>query len=96
MNKLTLQRRIFVVEKYFLYGNAQRVLEEWINEYGDEGSLPHRDTIFYLRDRFHQNGTVAHLPRSGRPRRPSVKTPEMADYVSSAIEQSPQKKALFD
>ena len=42
MNKLTLQQRIFVIEKYFQYGNAQRVCEEWINEYGDEINPPHR------------------------------------------------------
>ena len=45
-----------------------------------------------LRDRFHQNGIVADLPRLGRPRR--VRTPEMANYVSSAIAQSPQKSTI--
>ena len=61
MSKLTLHQRIFVIEKYFQYGNAQRVREEWINEYGDEIKPPHRDTIYHLRDRFCQNGTVADL-----------------------------------
>ena len=92
MSKLTLHQRIFVIEKYFQYGNAQRVREEWINEYGDEINPPHRDTIYHLRDRFRQNGTVADLPRAGRPR--CVRTEETADYVATAIEQSPQKSAV--
>ena len=87
MNKLTLQQSVFVIEKYFQYGKAQRVREKWINEYGDKINPPYRDTIYHLRNRFHQNGTVADLPRSGRPC--SVRTPEKADYVSSAIVQSP-------
>ena len=49
MNILTLQHRIFVIEKYFQYGNAQRVREKWMNEYGDERSPPHGDTIYHLR-----------------------------------------------
>ena len=92
MNKLTLQQIIFVTEKYFQCGNAQRIREEWINEYGDERSPPHRDTIYHLRNRFHQNGTEANLPRSGRPR--YVRTPETANYVSFAFAQSPQKSAV--
>ena len=92
MNKLTLQHRIFVIEKYFQYGNAQGVGEEWINEYSHEKNPPHGDTTYHLGDRFHQNGTVTDLPRSGRPH--SVRTPEIADYVSSAIAQSPQKSAV--
>ncbi|CAI9738112.1 XP_014784835.1PREDICTED: uncharacterized protein LOC106879674 [Octopus vulgaris] len=92
MNKLTLQQRIFVIEKYYKYGNARKVREEWINEYGDKINPPHRDTIYHLRDRFHQNGTVADLPRSGRPR--SVRTPKMTDSVVTAITQSPQTSAV--
>ena len=78
MNKLTLQHKIFIV-KYFQYGNVQRVREEWINEYGDERNPSHRDTIYHLRDRFHQNGTVADLLRLGWSR--GVRTAEMADYM---------------
>ena len=92
INKLTLQQIIFVTEKYFHCGNAQRTREEWISEYGDERSPPHRDTIYHLRNRFHQNGTEADLPQSGRPR--YVRTPERADCVSSAFAQSPQKSAV--
>ena len=39
---------MFVIEKYFQYGNAPIVWEEWINEYGDERSPPHGDTIYHL------------------------------------------------
>ena len=92
MNKLTLQHRIFLIEKYFQCGYAQRFREEWINEYSDEKSPPHGDTIYHFRGQFHQNGSAADLPRSGRP--PSVRTPEMADCLSSAIAQSPQKSAV--
>lgn len=92
MNKLTLHQRIFVIEKYFQCGSAQRVREEWIIEYGDEINPPHRDTIYYLCFRFHQNETVVDLPRSGRPL--SVRTQAMADYVPFGIEQSLQKSAV--
>ena len=90
-NKLTLQQRIFVIEKINEYGNANRVREDWRAEYVDVNP-PHRDTIYHLRNRFHETGTVADLPRSGRPR--SVRTQEVADEVAAAVTQSPQKSAV--
>jgi len=82
-NKLTIQQRVFVIEKINEYGNANRVREEWINEFGNDVKPPHRDTIYQLRNRFHETGTVSDLPRSGRPR--SLRTLKMGDKVAAAV-----------
>ena len=90
MNKRTLQQRIFVIISNMVNDNAERVRKEWINEYGDEINPLRKNTIYYLRDRFYLNGTVANLPGSGRPR--SVRTTEMANYVLHKT----HKKAVLD
>lgn len=48
MNKLTLQLRTFVIEKYYKYDTTQRIHEEWIIKYGDGINPLYTATIYHL------------------------------------------------
>lgn len=66
MQRFTQEERIFIIENYFSFGNAEAVRKEWMRRYGEE-RVPVRKTIYELRDKFRHTGSVADLQRSGRP-----------------------------
>ena len=87
--RLTTEQRVFVIEQYWKLGNASKVQDAWRQHYVEPP--PHRDTVYKIRDRFHDTGKVSELPRSGRPK--SRNTNENAALVATALQQSPLKSA---
>jgi hypothetical protein len=88
-SRLSQQQRVFIVEHYWQTRNAARVIDAWRDEFADPP--PHRETIYNIRDRFHQTGTVADMKRTGRPT--SVNTDVNAALVATSLQQSPCKSA---
>ena len=88
-SRLSQQQRVFVLEHYWQTRNAARVIEAWRAEFDEPP--PHRETIYNIRDRFHQTGSVADLKRSGRPT--SINTLANATLVATSLQQSPNKSA---
>lgn len=82
MHRFDTAMKVFIIEEYHKHRNAELVRQKWIKTFL-EIPPPVRKTIYELRDRFHATGTVADLPRSGRPR--SARTSDNADLVASAI-----------
>ena len=88
-SRISQQQKVFVVEHYWQTRNAARVIDAWRDEF--DNTLPHRETIYNIRDRIHQSGTVAALKRSGRPT--SVNTAANAALVVTSLQQSPCNSA---
>lgn len=84
--KLTLEERKFVLKKYWKTENAQDVIRDWCLHFSTDP--PTRLTIYRIRDKFEETGSVTDAPRSGRP---TMCTEENVATVSEAFARSPQK-----
>ena len=83
---LTLEERKFVLKKYWKTENAQDVIRDWCLHFSTDP--PTRLTIYRIRDKFEETGSVTDTPRSGRP---TMCTKRNVDTVSEAYARSPQK-----
>ena len=84
--KLTLEERKFILKRYWKTENAQDVIHDWNHYFNTDP--PTRLAIYKLRDKFHDTGSVADAPRSGRP---SVCTEQNLATVAEAYGRSPKK-----
>lgn len=84
--KLSFDERKFVLKTYWKYENAQEVIRIWNNTFDTDP--PSRLTIYQLRDKFEESGTLADAPRSGRP---SVNNDDNRNLVAQSVVQSPKK-----
>ena len=82
----SLEERKFVLKKYWKTENAQDVIRDWCLHFSTDP--PTRLTIYRIRDKFEETGSVTDAPRSGRP---TMYTKENVDTVSEAYARSPQK-----
>lgn len=85
--KLTLDERKFVLKMYWKYENAQRVIAMWNDTFSTPA--PTRLTIYKIRDKFEETGSVLDAARSGRP--VSVTTEDNQYLVAQALQMSPNK-----
>ena len=81
-----MEERKFVVKKYWKTENAQDLIRDWCLHFSTDP--PTRLTIYRIRDKFEETGSVTDAPRSGRP---TMCTKENVDTVSEAYARSPQK-----
>ena len=81
-----MKERKFVLKKYWKTENAQDVICDWCLHFSRDP--PPCLTIYQIRDKFEETGSVTDAPRSGRP---TMCTNENVDTVSEAYARSPQK-----
>ena len=82
--KLTLEERKFALKKYWKTENAQDVIRDWCLHFSTDP--PTRLTIYQIRDKFEETGSVTDSTRSGRPK---MSTKENMVTVSKAYARSP-------
>lgn len=83
---LTKEERIFPL-KTFYKSAATAVVNEWGRHFTSKP--PFRQTVYDIRDRFEQRGSVMDAPRSGRPT--TVSTEENLLRLCLAVTKSPWK-----
>ena len=84
--KLILEERKFALKKYWKTENAQDVIRDWCLHFCTEP--PTHLTIYQIRDKFEETGSLTDAPCSGRP---TMCTKENMVTVSEAYARSPQK-----
>ena len=84
--KLTLKKRKFILKRYWKTENAQDAIRDWNHYFNTDP--PTCLTIYILRDKFDETGSVADATRSGRP---SVCTEQNLATVAEAYGRSPKK-----
>ena len=80
------EEKIQIIILYAKFENFAEVQRQWKNYFDSEP--PAKTTIRDLFDRFQQTGSVADLPRSGRPS--SSSTPEMLEEARALVEENPK------
>jgi len=84
---LTDDERKWILRLYWKSENAETVRKEWRDTF--QTDPPSRQSIYRIRDKFEETGSVKNAPKSGRPR--TVTTTENENLVASAFQRSPQK-----
>lgn len=84
---LTDKQRKWILRQYWKTENSERVREQWVKTFATPP--PTRLTVYRLRDKFEQTGSIHNAPRSGRPI--TVTTRENEFKVAQAFTQSPKK-----
>ena len=84
---MTDKQRKWILKQYWKTENSERVKEQWVKTFATPP--PTRLTIYRLRDKFEQTGSIHNAPKSGRPI--TVTTQENELEVAQAFTQSPQK-----
>jgi hypothetical protein len=85
-SRRSLEEKIQIVILYVKFENCEEVRRQWKNYF--DSNAPDPKTIKHLYERFQQTGSVADLPRSGRPS--TSATPERLEEVQFLIEQNPR------
>lgn len=81
------KERKWILKQYWKTENCERVREQWRETFATPP--PTRLTIYRIRDKFEQTGSIHNAPKSGRPI--TVTTPEKAMQVSQTFTQNPKK-----
>ncbi|CAI9729019.1 Hypothetical predicted protein [Octopus vulgaris] len=84
---LTNEERKWILKQYWKTGNAELVRQKWTEEF--QRPAPSRLTVYRIRNKFEQTGSVCNAQKRGRP--VSVTTEENKILVAQAFTQSPQK-----
>lgn len=87
--KLTTEQRVFVLQTWWKHDHSYSDVCDLFVERFPNVEPPSRQGIHKLNSRFEQTGSVAELPRSGRPT--SVCTEENLNVVAQCYVQSPTK-----
>lgn len=88
-SKLPIRERVFILQQWWLHDhNYEDVEESFVQHFPNSRPLS-RQAIYNLNKRFEITGSVADLPRSGRPK--SVTTEENLETVAQSLVQSPTK-----
>ena len=82
---LTLSERQFIIKRYWKNENAADVIRCWEETF--ETPPPTRLTIYRIRDKFNDTGSVLDAPRSGRPA--TTCTDENKDLVAASVIEYP-------
>ena len=85
----SFEERIFLVEHVFRSNDKYtEAVKQKFREQFPESTVPNRDTVRDLIDKFRRTGSVLDEDRSGRP---SVTSPEKKEEISDALLRSPSK-----
>lgn len=84
---LTNDQRKWILKQYWKTENAEKVRQKWAEEF--DTPSPSRQTIYRIRDKFDETGSICNAPKSGRP--VSITTQENEILVSQAFTESPKK-----
>ena len=82
---LTTEQRKWVIKEYWKCENAERVREKWSQLF--DIPAPSRLSIYRLRDKFDQTGSILDKPKAGRP--VSVTTPDNVMQVALMYTEHP-------
>ena len=82
-SKLPIRERVFILQQWWLHDhNYEDVVESFVQHFPNSRPLS-RQAIHNLNKRFEMTGSVADLPRSGRPI--SVTTAEITDTICASV-----------
>jgi len=84
-DNLTNDQRKWILKEYWKTENAETFRQKWAEEF--DTPPPSRQTIYRIRDKFHETGYICNTPKSVRP--VSVTTQENEMSVSQAITKKP-------
>ena len=84
---LTDDERKWILKMYWKSENAETVRNEWRDTFQTDPTS--RQSIYRIRDKFEETGSVKKAPKSGRPR--TVTTTENEELVAGAFQRSPHK-----
>lgn len=92
---LTTEERVFLVEQVFKAGGEYTVsVRQTFNSVFPETTIPHRDTVRDLINKFRSTDSVPDAPRSGRPSVLSEdKLLDISDKMSTSANKSVRKLA---
>ena len=86
-DNLTKDQPKWILKKYWKTENVEKIRQKWAENF--DTPPPSRQTIYRIRDKFDETGSICNAPKSGRP--VSVTTQENEMLVSQAFTNSPQK-----
>ena len=84
--RLNFEQRKCAIKLWWKYDNAAVVIRNWSE---DMGASPSRLSLYRIRDKFEETGSIMDAPRSGRPVK--VCTQENLQMVAEAYSHSPKK-----
>ena len=84
---LTLEERKFIVKRYWKNENVADVIRNWQETY--QSPPPTRLTVYQIRDKFNDTGSVLDAPKSGRPK--TACSEENKNLVAASVVKSPCK-----
>jgi len=64
-DNLANYQRKWILKQYWKTENAEKVRQKWAE--GFDTPPPSRQTIYRIRNKFYETGSVCNAPRSGRP-----------------------------
>jgi len=77
---LSIEQRKRILKQYWKNENAERVRTAWVDAFNTPS--PTRLTIYRVRDKFDETGSVANAPKYGRPRTSMTEENEMSVVVT--------------
>ena len=86
-DNLTKVQRKWILKQYWKTENTENFRQKWAEEF--DTPPPSRQTIYRIRDKFYETGSICNAPKSGRLL--SVTTQENEMLVSQAFTKIPQK-----
>ncbi|KAG1687281.1 Protein polybromo-1 [Nymphon striatum] len=86
--KFTLEERKFVIKRYWNHKNSADVIRQWQETH--KTPPPPQHTIYQIRDKFNETGSVVDTQRSGRPI--TTCTEDDKHLVAQSVIQSPQSQ----
>ena len=86
---LSIEERVFLVENVLRSNDeyTEEVKQKFTNQFPNQ-TLPHRNAVRRLLEKFRETGSVCDLPRAGRPK---VLTEHKLNEISDAMAMSPTK-----
>ena len=86
-DNLTKDQRKWILKQYWKTENVEKFRQKWAEEF--DTPAPSRQTIYRIRDKFDETGSICSAQKSGRP--VSVTTQENEMLASQAFTKGPQK-----
>ena len=87
--QLTREQRVFIVLKYQLTQNCERVRREFEQEFPDRVS-PTKKTVMRTVRKFTEHGTILNRNKGNSGRRRTMRTPANIEMVRNVIEENPR------
>ncbi|UYV71215.1 hypothetical protein LAZ67_8002213 [Cordylochernes scorpioides] len=86
MSPVNIKERIKIIKLYYQHGSFKTLRRQWSKH--SKSSAPSKSTVKRIIKKFETTGSVADLPRSGRPHSATCET--NINLVKASLEASPQ------